>query len=92
MRIGLVELIVIVIVAIALIKPEKLRGIASNIGKAMRIIKEENDKLNKEIIEPVKETVEPLTQPLQDAVKPVTDLTKEVENTVNEVKNNITSK
>ena len=92
MRIGLVELIVIVIVAIALIKPEKSRGIASNVGKAMKIIKEENAKLNKEVIEPVKETVEPLTQPLQDAVKPVTDLTKEVENTVNEVKNNITSK
>ena len=48
MRIGLVELIVIVIVAIALIKPEKLRGIASNVGKAMKIIKEENAKLNEE--------------------------------------------
>lgn len=92
MRIGLTELIVIIIVAIALIKPEKLRGITSNIIKAMKIIKEENDKLNKEVIEPVKETVEPFTQPLQDTVKPVTDLTKEVENTVNEVKNNITSK
>lgn len=92
MRIGLVELIVIIIVAIALIKPEKLRGLASNIGKAMKIIKEENEKLNSEIVNPVKETVEPITKPLQDTVKPVTDLTKEVEKTVNEVKSNITQK
>lgn len=87
MRIGIVELIVIIIVAIALIKPDKLRGITSNVVKALKIIREENEKLNKDIIEPVKETVEPVTKPLQDAVKPVSDLTKEVENTVNEVKN-----
>ncbi len=92
MRIGLVELIVIIIVAIALIKPEKLRGLASNLGKAMKIIKEENEKLNNEIVNPVKETVEPITKPLQDTVKPVQDLTEEVKETVNEVKNNITQK
>lgn len=89
MRIGLVELIVIIIVAIAMIKPEGLRGLASNIGKALKIIKEENEKLNKDIIEPVKETVEPITKPIQEAVKPVTDLKKEVEDTVNEVRSNI---
>ena len=39
MRIGLPELIVIIIVAIALIKPEKLRGLMKNAAKAMKILK-----------------------------------------------------
>lgn len=77
MRIGLPELIVIIIVAIALIKPEKLRGLMKNAAKAMKILKEETSKMN--------ETVEPI----KEAVKPVTDLKDEVNNTVTDIKKTV---
>lgn len=84
MRIGLTELLVIAVVAIALIKPEKMRDIAGNIGKAMRIIKEENAKLNKEVVDPIKEAVEPV----KEMTQPVTEMKNEIDNTVNNIKDN----
>ena len=90
MRIGLMELIVIVVIAIAMIKPEKLGVLARNIAKAIKIIKEENNKLNKDIVEPAKEAVAPIADEVKDAVKPVQELKSDIESTVADIKKEIT--
>ena len=74
MRMGFSELLVIIIVAFALIKPEMLGEYAKAAGKAMRSLTEKAKEVNKEIVEPVKE-----------AVEPVTSIQKELNQSINEI-------
>ena len=92
MRIGLVELIVIVIVGIALIKPEKLKDIIGSVSKALRIIKEENEKINKDVIEPIQEAVKPVTEPIEDIIKPVQETKQELVQGIQDIKDSVTPK
>lgn len=66
MRIGLTELIVIVVIAIALIKPEKLGEYAKTAGQALRKIKETTNEINTQVVEPVKEVVEPVKEVVEE--------------------------
>lgn len=86
MRIGITELIVIGIVIIAVIKPEKIKVYVANIGKAIRIIREENEKINKDIVEPVKEAAKPITEPIKEVVQPINEIKNEINDTVNDIK------
>jgi Sec-independent protein translocase protein TatA len=92
MRIGLAELIVIIVIAVALIKPDKLKDLAKTISKALLVIKEENEKIRKEVVEPVKDVMDPITEPVKDAIQPVQDLQNEVMNTVTDIKEEVTPK
>lgn len=79
MRIGLTELFVIAVIAIALLKPEKLPEYAKKFGAAMQRLKE-NTKVLSEVTEPVK-----------DAVRPVTDIKDEITGQVEQMRTELTS-
>lgn len=69
MGIGLGELIVIIILIIGYVKPEKLPEYAKNIGiflQTARKYMQEVNNTKKEITEPVKELVEPLNDMKND--------------------------
>lgn len=69
MGIGLGELIVIIILIIGYVKPEKLPEYAKNIGiflQTARKYMQEVNNAKKEITEPVKEFVEPLNDMKND--------------------------
>lgn len=66
MRIGLTELIVIIILAVALIKPDKLGEYAKTAGKALKKIKETTNEINTQVVEPVKEAVEPVKEVVEE--------------------------
>ena len=70
MRIGLTELLVIVIIAIALIKPDKLEEYAKTAGRMTRKFLNETKDLNESANE-IKETIE-------SATKPISSITEEV--------------
>ena len=53
MHMGLSEIVVIIVLAIALIKPEKLKELSATLGKTVRDIRENKDSLT----EPVKEVL-----------------------------------
>lgn len=79
MRIGLTELLIIVIIAVALLRPEKLPEYAKKFSAAMQRLKESTKVIN-EVAEPVK-----------DAVKPVTELKNEITCQVEQFKSDMTS-
>lgn len=69
MGIGLGELIVIIILIIGCVKPEKLPEYAKNIGiflQTARKYMQEVNNTKKEITEPVKELIEPLNDMKND--------------------------
>lgn len=73
MHIGFVEIIVIVVVALALLKPDKLEDCAASLGKAVKSFSKVAQDVNDEVVEPLK-----------DAIQPVTDAQSEVVETVKE--------
>lgn len=75
MSIGLSELLVIIIIVIALFKPEKLSDYARMAGVFLKRVR----KAAKSITE--------ATEPVRDAIQPVTDLKKDIDTQITEVKN-----
>lgn len=75
MSIGLSELLVIIIIVIALFKPEKLSDYARMAGVFLKRVRQ----ATKSITE--------VTEPVRDAIQPVTDLKKDIDTQITEVKN-----
>lgn len=79
LRIGLGELIVILIFAVAYISPEKLPEYTKKITQILKQVKT--------AVAGAKET----TQPIQDAIKPAVDLKDSISTQVDEIKSEVTN-
>lgn len=55
MHMGIAEIGIILILILALVKPEQLKDIARALGRLDKEIKDENSDFNKEIVEPISE-------------------------------------
>ncbi len=75
MSIGLSELLVIIIIVIALFKPEKLSDYAKMAGVFLKRAKQ------------AAKSITEATDPVRDAIQPVTDLKKDIDTQITEVKN-----
>ena len=82
MRIGLTEILVIIVVALAILKPEKLGEYCKNISKALKEI------TNKK--EEVKEAAEPIIEPIKETMKPVSDLKEDIDKSVKNINDTLT--
>lgn len=75
MSIGLSELLVIIIIVIAIFKPEKLSDYAKMAGVFLKRAKQ------------AAKSITEATDPVRDAIQPVTDLKKDIDTQITEVKN-----
>lgn len=80
MRIGLSEIIVIIVIVLALFDPNKLKHMSEKLGKTVSIISKTAKQINDDVVQPIQDDV---IKPVKDAAKPVTDLHNEVNNTIN---------
>lgn len=78
MKIGFMELVVIAIVALIVVGPDKLPQLTKSLGKALREVKSVTGELSKDIKENIVEPLEEVQKPLKEAVQPLTDLKDEV--------------
>ena len=73
MRIGIGELVVVFLIALIVIGPDKLPEYARQLGKALSELRKStsglNDELRKDVIEPLNEAA----KPLREAVDPVNE-------------------
>ena len=89
MKIGTLELIVIAIVALLVIGPNKLPEYAKKLGLAMREFKKATNSLSKEIKENIVEPLDEVQKPLKDAVAPLTEMEKEIKGSIKEVTDSV---
>ena len=75
MSIGLSEFLVIIIIVIALFKPEKLSDYARMAGVFLKRVRQ------------AAKSITEVTEPVRDAIQPVTDLKKDIDTQITEVKN-----
>ena len=79
MKIGPMELIVIFIVALLVIGPDKLPSYAKKFGNAMREFRKASSDMTQDIRESVVEPLEEAQRPLREAMEPLETLKKDVE-------------
>ncbi len=78
MKIGVMELIVIFIVALVVLGPDKLPEYAKKLGSALGEFRKATTTLTSDIREEVVAPLEEAQEPLQQAVEPLDDLRKGV--------------
>lgn len=86
MKIGLQELVVVFIVALIVLGPDKLPYYAQKLGQAMKQFKKYTAEATKDIRENIVEPLEEAKRPLKEAMEPINDLNKEINKNINGIK------
>ena len=77
MRIGFSEVVVILVLALALIRPTKLVEVAHNLGKLLGIVKDSKEEIVEASSKITKEVVEAV-QPIKEAIEPIKEIKEEI--------------
>jgi len=85
-QIGIAELIVVFLVALFAVGPDRLPAYAKKLGEAVSQFKKYSEEATREIKESVVEPLEEAQAPLREAAKPLEDLDKTVRGDVKEIK------
>lgn len=78
MKIGPLELVVIFIVALLAIGPDKLPAYAQKLGQALREFRKVSADVTQDVRESVIEPLEEAQKPLREAIEPLEELNREV--------------
>lgn len=79
MKIGFQELVVVFIVALIVLGPDKLPHYAKKLGQAVAQFRKYTAEATKDIRENIVEPLEEAQRPLKEAMEPITDLKKEMQ-------------
>lgn len=85
MKIGAFELVVIFIVALIAIGPDKLPAYAQKLGQALREFRRVSADITKDVHESVIEPLEEAQRPLREAFEPLVELDREVRKNIKDL-------
>lgn len=86
MQIGIAELLIVFIVALFAVGPDRLPGYAKKLGEAVSQFKKYSEEATREIKESVVEPLEEVQAPLREAAKPLEELDRTVQGSAKELK------
>lgn len=86
MRIGITELIIVFVVALFAVGPDRLPAYAKKLGEAVSQFRKYSEEATREIKESVVEPLEEAQAPLREAVKPLEELDQTVRGNAKEIK------
>lgn len=86
MQIGIAELLIVFIVALFAVGPDRLPGYAKKLGEAVAQFRKYSEEATREIKESVVEPLEEVQAPLREAVKPLEELDKTVKGSAKDLK------
>ena len=89
MRIGMTELIVILIVALFVLGPDKLPYYAKKMGEALAQFRKYSDEATKDIRESVVEPLQEAQKPLREAIEPLNEINDAVRDNVKDVQKSL---
>ncbi len=89
MKIGFTEIIVIFIVALIVIGPDKLPFYAKKLGAGLREFRKATDDMTKDIRESVVEPLEEAQKPIREAMEPFEQLDRDVRNNFKETSDSL---
>ena len=89
MKIGMGELLVILIIALVILGPDKFPEYARKLGEALRQFKKYSSEATKDIRESIIEPIQDAQRPLREAMEPVNDLKNTVNSEVKDLEKSI---
>lgn len=89
MKIGMTELLVVFIVALFVIGPEKLPYYAKKLGEALGQFKRYSDEAARDVRESVVEPLKEAQEPFREAMEPLEELDRAVRGNVKEMKDSL---
>ncbi len=89
MKIGFTELLVVLIVALFVIGPDKLPEFAKKLGEALAEFRKYSESATKDIKESIVEPLEEAQKPLREAIEPLRETEKEIRGNVKELQSSI---
>ena len=89
MKIGFLELLVVFIVALLAIGPDKLPSYARKLGVALREFRKATSDVTKDVRENVIEPLEEAQRPIREAIEPLTELDREVRQDIRSIEKDI---
>ncbi len=89
MKIGFMEMMVIAIVALVVLGPDKLPIYAHKLGVGLKEFKKATSDLTSDLKENVVDPLNEVAAPLKEAAKPLTDLEQEVKDSLKDVTTSI---
>lgn len=89
MKIGLTELVVVFVVALLVIGPDKLPVYAKKLGTALAEFRKASENLTKDFKESVVTPLEEAQRPLREAIEPLEELEKGVRSDVREMQSSL---
>ena len=78
MKIGFLELVVVFVVALLVIGPDKLPSFAQKLGKALQEFRKASADVTKDVRENVIEPLEEAQRPIREAMEPLEELNREI--------------
>ena len=89
MKIGAMELVLVFIVALLVIGPDKLPLYARKFGNALRAFREASSDITQEFRESVVEPLEEAQKPLREAMEPLEEIDREIRESVKGVERDL---
>lgn len=90
MKIGFTEIMVILVVALLVLGPDKLPYYARKLGEGLKEFRKVSSEATKDIRESVIEPLEEAQRPLREAMEPITELEEDVRKDVEGIKRSFT--
>lgn len=91
MKIGIAEIIVICIIALVVLGPDKLPFYAKKLGASLKEVKKVTGDLSKDIRENIVEPLNEASAPLKEAIEPIVSLKDDVNKSIDEVTKSVKS-
>jgi len=89
MKISFMEIVVICLVALVVLGPDKLPIYAQKLGVALKELKKATSSVTDEIKENVVAPLDEAVKPLKEAIEPITEIENEVKNSLKDVTKSI---
>lgn len=91
MKIGTLEIVVIVIVALFVIGPDNLPSYAKKFGEVLKSLRAATADLSKDVQENIVEPLNEAQKPLRDALQPLQETVDDVHNNISAAKESVAS-
>ena len=92
MKIGFWEIVVILVVALLIIGPDKLPEYMKSLGKGLKSLQKATSKMNDEVQENIVEPLNEAQKPLKEAMKPLQDTADQINKNLDVVNHPLKSK
>ncbi len=91
MKLGFGELLIIFVVILFIVGPDKIPGFAKKLGEGLKAFRNATSDVTKELKENVVDPLNEASAPIREAMEPLTDLKKDIDKSVTDLKRDMTN-